>query len=46
MPKKNLRGFCAVSNTFGRGLTKKHFCQVILKSVQRFVTRRFLKFSI
>ena len=33
-------------NNLGRGSPKKHFCQIILKSVQRFLTRRFFKFSI
>ena len=30
----------------GRGSPKEHFCKIILKSVQWFLTRRFLKFSI
>ena len=33
-------------NNLGRGLQKEHSCHVILKSVQWFLTRRFLKFSI
>ena len=35
-----------MANNLGRGSPKEHFCQVILKSVQWFLTRRFLKFSI
>ena len=31
-------------NSLGRGLPKKHFCQVILKSVQCFLTRFFMFF--
>ena len=31
-------------NNLGRGSPKEHFCQVILKSVQWFLTKRFLKF--
>ena len=33
-------------NNLGGGPPRKHFCQVILKLVQRFLARRFLKFSI
>ena len=33
-------------NNLGRGSPKEHFCKIILKSVQWFRTRRFLKFSI
>ena len=33
-------------NNLGRGSPTKHSCQVILKSVQCFMTRTFLKFSI
>ena len=33
-------------NNLGSGLPKEHFCQVILKSVQWFLMRRLLKFSI
>ena len=33
-------------NNLGRGSPKKHFCKLILKSVQWFLTRWFLKFSI
>ena len=33
-------------NNLGRRLPKEHFCKIILKSVQWFLTRRFLKFSI
>ena len=33
-------------NNLGRGSPWKHFCQVIMKSVQWFLTRRFFKFSI
>ena len=33
-------------NNFGRGSPKEHFCKIILKSVQWFLTRTFLKFSI
>ena len=33
-------------NNRGRGLQKEHFCHVILKLVQWFLTRRFLMFSI
>ena len=33
-------------NNLGRRLQKKHSCRFILKSVQWFLTRRFLKFSI
>ena len=33
-------------NNLGRGSPKEHFCKIILKSVQWFLTRRFLKFSI
>ena len=33
-------------NNLDRGLQKKHSCNVILKSVQWFLTRRSLKFSI
>ena len=33
-------------NNLGRKLQKKHSCRVILKSVQWFLTRRFLNFSI
>ena len=35
-----------VLNNLGRGSPKEHFCKIILKSVQWFRTRRFLKFSI
>ena len=35
-----------VLNNFGRGSPKEHFCEIILKSVQWFRTRRFLNFSI
>ena len=31
---------------FDRKLPKEHFCQAMVKSVQRFLTRRFLKLSI
>ena len=33
-------------NNLGRGSPMKHFCQVICKWVQWFLTRRFLKFPI
>ena len=33
-------------NNLGRGSPKEHFCKIILKSVEWFLTRRFLKFSI
>ena len=33
-------------NNLGTGSPKEHFCHIILKSVQWFLTRRFLKFSI
>ena len=33
-------------NNLGRGSPKEHFCKIILKLVQWFRTRRFLKFSI
>ena len=33
-------------NNFVRGLSKENFCQIILKLVQWFLRRRFLKFSI
>ena len=33
-------------NNLGIGSPKEHFCKIILKSVQWFRTRRFLKFSI
>ena len=33
-------------NNLSRGSPKAHFCKIILKSVQWFLTRRFLKFSI
>ena len=33
-------------NNLGKGSPKEHFCKIILKSVQSFLTRRFLKFSI
>ena len=33
-------------NNLARGSPKKHFCKIIWKSVQWFLTRRFLKFSI
>ena len=33
-------------NNLGRGSWKKHYCKIILKFVQCFMTRRFLKFSI
>ena len=33
-------------NNLGRGSPWKHFCQVIMKSVQWFLTRRFFEFSI
>ena len=33
-------------NNLGKGSPKKHFCKIILKLVQWFLTRRFLKFSI
>ena len=32
-------------NNLGRGSPWKHFCQVIMKSVQWFLTRRFFKFK-
>ena len=35
-----------VLNKIGTGSPKEHFCKIILKSVQWFRTRRFLKFSI
>ena len=35
-----------VLNNLGTGSPKEHFCKIILKSVQWFRTRRFLKFSI
>ena len=38
----NLNGL----NNLGRGSTIEHFCKIILKSVQWFRTRRFLKFFI
>ena len=38
----NLNGL----NNLGRESQKEHFCKIILKSVQWFLTRRFLKFSI
>ena len=34
------------SKNLGRGSPKEHFCKIIWKSVQWFLTRRFLKFSI
>ena len=33
-------------NNLGRGSSKEHFCKIIRKSVQWFLTRRFSKFSI
>ena len=33
-------------NNLGRGSPKENFCKITLKSVQWFLTRRFLKFSI
>ena len=33
-------------NNLDRGSPKEHFCKIILKSVQWFLTRKFLKFSI
>ena len=33
-------------NNLARGSPKEHFCKIIWKSVQWFLTRRFLKFSI
>ena len=33
-------------NNLGRGSPKEHFCKIKLKSVQWFLTRRFLKFSL
>ena len=33
-------------NNLGKGSPWKHFCQVIMKLVQWFLTRRFFKFSI
>ena len=33
-------------NNLGTGSPRGHFCKIILKSVQWFLTRRFLKFSI
>ena len=33
-------------NKLGRGSPWKHFCEIIIKSVQWFQTRRFFKFSI
>ena len=33
-------------NNLGRGSPKEHFCKIIWKSVQWFLTRRFFKFSI
>ena len=33
-------------NNLGRGSPRKHFCQVIMKSVQWFLTKRCFKFSI
>ena len=33
-------------NNLGRESPKEHFCKIILKSVQWFLTRRFFKFSI
>ena len=33
-------------SNLGRRSSKEHFCKIILKSVQWFLTRRFLKFSI
>ena len=38
--------YLSFSQVLDRGSPKEHFCQVILKSVQWFLTRRFLKFSI
>ena len=35
-----------VLNNLGRGSPKEHFCKIILKSVQWYLIRRFLKFSI
>ena len=32
-------------NNLGRGSPKEHFCKIICKSVQWFLTRRFFKFS-
>ena len=32
-------------NKLGKGSAKEHFCQIILKYIQWFLTRRFLKFS-
>ena len=51
--KKNVpwrpRFFLFVTNTYGlnnlgRGLPKEHFCQVTLKSVQCFLTKKKIKF--
>ena len=33
-------------NNLGRGSPKEHFCKIILKSVQWFLTRRFFKFLV
>ena len=33
-------------NNLSKGASKEHFCKIILKSVQWFLTRRFLKFPI
>ena len=33
-------------NNLGRGSPKEYFCKIILKSVQWFLTRRFLKLTI
>ena len=33
-------------NNLGRGSPKEHFCKIILKSVQWFLTRRVFKFSV
>ena len=33
-------------NNLDRGLSKEHFCKIILKSVQWFLTRRFFKFLV
>ena len=33
-------------NNLGRGSSKEHFCNIILKSVQWFRTRRFFKFLV
>ena len=33
-------------NNLGRGSPKEHFCKIIWKSVQWFLTRRFFKFLV